>query len=359
MWWIEDKFEKEKTKYRNRKIYNEKDVWIDFDTEFIVKSGQKEFFYNNTIIHRYNAFKYFLENKKEDENFWICELPLERCFLNDLSVTGFFQNFFNNNNSTISLEDHYNWKKSNKREWVENWEIFMKASWLSKEYVDNNFNFDTPFTGHRNLFHNFDVLHPGGMRQRVMRLFQPPESIWTFYHSRNKSEEPPKKDRILIDNAEKICEILPNSSLGIPLFNVGDNLIPHVLINTQDIIPNIYKNSYNLIELFNYQPYIPVVGSEESVMILNNNLSKKIGVNKNGKKYFFEFKKISKNEINKVSYYFKINEPLNEQMFSDGYLFMVDSNVHERKGKKLKFINNWVDNGVKNLPLYWENKKEK
>ena len=244
IWWKNDNNEKLKNYYK--KNYPESKTWVTFDEKKLINFNKK-----NDL----ETFDALMENKKENENFWLCEIPLSQSLLFDLNPVAYFNNYFLINHPKISLENSLKWKQKDKTDWTEHFEIFAKAYWLSHEYFDNN-GFTNPLCAHVNPFHGFVVYHPGGMRQRVMRLFNAPERIKTFYWSRNKDEEP--SNGIKIKNSKQLQNLLPKQHIQIFIFKDHNSTIPHVILNKDKIPVNSYEKINGYYEFILDQNFIPV-----------------------------------------------------------------------------------------------------
>jgi len=179
---------------------------------------------------------------KQGEHLWKGKLPKNVLLFDDNNeIINDIDVFFRNEKYTATIDDTYVWNDCIDHE-LEN---LIKLCWLTNEYVTNGF--DNPVGAHWNPRLQANVIHPGGCRNKVIKLFHegPVDVIYFntggFYVAWMKDLEYQDLSELL--DTGWVCGCVPDHG----------SLIPHPMLEQSvfDIGPNIETWFYRISKKLN------------------------------------------------------------------------------------------------------------
>ena len=135
-------------------------------------------------------------------------------------------------------------------------ENISKLAWLCDEFLDNHKKYDNPLCAHYDPRQQDNIVHPGGMRKVLLKLYcDPSHNVETYYFNTGGFYDPDTMGDLRIVTESEAQELhFNNDNLGIRGCLVADHgtLIPHLMVGSkvildrqQEFLTRILKNVKN------------------------------------------------------------------------------------------------------------------
>ena len=125
-------------------------------------------------------------------------------------------------------------------------ENYVKVVWLTKEYIENNFEFKFPLGAHWNPKKDIWNIHPGGCRNVVAYYFAK-ERIPCITYNNNGSTP---KYRKVFNSVQDIKDYTKAEKVMISVTKKYDEYIPHVHMDANKIADNVIKTHSQIKKFF-------------------------------------------------------------------------------------------------------------
>ena len=122
-------------------------------------------------------------------------------------------------------------------------EMLCKALWLATEFLDNDKSYDNPMCAHFSPIYQTNIVHPGGMRKKLIKMYCPPEQqIPMFYFNTGGFYYHDYMENLKRINYEQlITEYFPESLPNGGMVAEHGTLIPHVFRTSDTILDRQYE----------------------------------------------------------------------------------------------------------------------
>lgn len=205
------------------------------------------------------------------ENLFLTKIPKEKfLFSSDdtiiESITGYYTvgRYFDESQTT--REPTYRWQHD--------FEMYLKLVWLTEMYLSNNMKY--PMGAHWNPRSNFVIVHPGGSRNVIYRLFHSGSIEVIFFNTNGVNFDWTTKDAIVtVEDLEKKY----NQQIEFVVTSDHGTLIPHLHFDPRSIDQNIVNYHKSINELLNNEIYVNYSFDEKfSKIPVSNNSEAKIRI---------------------------------------------------------------------------------
>lgn len=183
---------------------------------------------------------------RDGENLWYGTMPhssIEQTLFDSTlgRIAGFFRGDF-----------HRTLKPGYRAKWgttdlphvgIEN---VAKLTWLCEEFLDNDMKFDNPLCTHYDPRHNDNIIHPGGMRKVLLKLYCGPDyAVDTYYFNTGGFYDPDTMSNLEIISESEATRLHfthdsddPNYISAIRGCLVADHgtMIPHLMVGSTTIL---------------------------------------------------------------------------------------------------------------------------
>lgn len=184
-----------------------------------------------------------LKHWRDGENLWYGTMPMGCLEANvSESVWDRIDSFFRNNyHNTLPRDYKAPFMTTDLPDLgIEN---IAKLTWLCEEFLDSDLKFNNPLCAHYDPRHNDNIIHPGGMRKALLKLYLgKSDPVDTYYFNTGGFWDPDTMSNLEIISERDAYDLHFSDDQG---YNPGirgclvadhGTMIPHLMVGSRDIL---------------------------------------------------------------------------------------------------------------------------